>query len=299
MNLFRGRPAYPKDRDLARVVQAAASRLAEKLERVDPDSLDLSSETRGLFRERRMSIKGRVEHCAHIFAWALPRDEKPFSDLSLVAFNDGLGFFSLLAKECSVGTVVYHGTDDDLRRDARIIAKAIGNPVDHYVFGDLEDLEFVMERHSIPCDVFVSCDALEHVDKLETFFDAVSGTTNGAISFGLGLEKPTSPSSVTNPVRDPGAARVLRCFNELSAAGFQVNVIRGSSSGPLRMLPRRVVGLIDRVVFHPLGRASSAPSDTSLVIRGSRTARPRIPGQKQPIVPSSADSVEPLEILVG
>lgn len=299
MNLFRDRPAYPKDRDLARVIQAAASRLIEKLERVDFDSLDLSSETRALFRERRMSIGKRVERYAHIFAWALPRDERPFSDLSLIAFNDGLGFFSLLAKECSVGTVVYHDANDELLRDARTLARTIGHPADHYVFGDLEDLEFVMKRRAISCDVFVSCGALELVDKLRSFFDAVSDTTNGAICFGLGLEKPTSPSSVANPVRDPGIARVLRCFREFGTAGFHVIVVRGSSNGPLRMLPRRVAALIDRAVRHPRGRAYGALMDTSLVIRGSRTARPLIPGQERPITPSPPNSVEPQEILVG
>jgi len=299
MSVLRGRPPYPKDRDLARVIRAAATRLIEKLERLDPDSLDLSPATRGLLSKPRASLRDDVERCAHIFAWALPGDERPFSDLAVVAFGDGLGFFSLLARECSVGTVVCHNTDGADVDDARRIAKAVGSPADHYVFGDLEDLEFVMSRRAVPCDVFVSRDAPEPVGKLKSFFDAVSNTTNGAICFGLRMEKPTSLSSVTNPVGKGGAARVLRCFNELSAAGFHVMVVRGSSSGPFGMLPRRVAGLIDRAVRLSRGRVNRSLLDTSHVIRGSRTARPRIPGQEPPIVPSPPDSVEPQEILVG
>jgi len=295
MNLFRGRPAYPKDRDLARVVQAAASRLAEKLERVDPDSLDLSSETRGLFRERRMSIKGRVEYCAHIFAWALPRDEKPFSDLSLVAFNDGLGFFSLLAKECSVGTVVYHGTDDDLRRDARIIAKAIGNPADHYVFGDLEDLEFVMEKHSIPCDVFVSCDALEHLADPISFFDALTEISNGAMSFAIA----GSRESRLEPVRAEEKRTLAGLRDDFDRAGFQTSLVPGRPAPRLKSIRSSLGGLVTR-------GSSLAPSSapipianegTSFILCGSRGSGRRPVGGRASLSRVDQISREPDEVL--
>jgi hypothetical protein len=230
MNLIRRNPVYPKDRDLSRVVQAAAGRLAEKFDDLDPHSLDLSAEACSLICQRRENVRQEIERCAHVFAWALPRDEKPFSDLSLVAFADRLGLFALLARECNVGTVVCHNTEGTDVDDARVVAKAIGSPADHYVFGDLEDLEFVMKHRGLSGNVFVSRGALGVMENMSGFFDAVCGPTNGVVSLGLGYGKPR-PFGIVGSLTDGyDEHRVLQCRAELAAAGFQMSVIRSGRS---------------------------------------------------------------------
>jgi hypothetical protein len=230
MNLIRRNPVYPKDRDLSRVVQAAAARLVQKFDGLDPHSLDLSPDARSLICQRRASVREEIERCAHVFAWALPRDDKPFSDLSLVAFADRLGLFALLARECNVGTVVCHNTDGADVDDARVVAKTIGSPADHYVFGDFEDLEFVMKHREISCDVFVSRGALDVMENMNAFFDAVCGPTNGVISLGLGYGK-RRPFGIAGSLTDGHEeSRVLQCRAELAAAGFQMGVIRSGRS---------------------------------------------------------------------
>jgi hypothetical protein len=290
MSLLRGHPAYPKDRDLSRVVQAAAARLVQKFDRLDPHSLGLSPEACSLICQRRESAKEEIERCAQVFAWALPRDEKPFSDLSLVAFADRLGLFALLARECNVGTVVCHNTEGADVDDARIIGKAIGSRADHYVFGDLEDLGFVMRYREIVCDVFVSRRGSDVVERLEKLFDAVCGLANGALSLGLGFEE-RGPLASAGPTAAGGAAaRILRYGDELSAAGFQVSVIRGPSKGTLRALPGRVACFVERVLFHSHGRQAIAPRETPLILHGSRKARSAPHEQPRPSAPSPATS---------
>lgn len=230
MNLIRRTPAYPKDRDLSRVVQAAAARLVQKFDGLDPHSLDLSPEACSLLCQRRESVKEEIERCAHVFAWALPRDDKPFSDLSLVAFADRLGLFALLARECSIGTVVCHNTEGADVDDARIVAKALRSPADHYVFGDLEDLEFVLGHRGISCNVFVSLGALEVTRELGRFLDAVTERANGAVSLGLGLGKRQPFGFDGSRTVGANAALLHRCRDELSAAGFQMNVTRSGRS---------------------------------------------------------------------
>jgi hypothetical protein len=227
MNFIRRRPAYPKDRDLSRVVQAAAERLARKLDGLDPHSLGLSPDACALLCQRLGHVKEEIERCAHVFAWALPRDEKPFSDLSLVAFADRLGLFALLARECSIGTVVCHNTEGADVDDARVVAKALGSPADHYVFGDLEDLEFVMKHRGLACDAFVSRGALDALESVSAFFDAVCERANGTVSLALG-----HGNRLCGFARSPaeGAALLHRRRDELSAAGFQMSMTRAGRS---------------------------------------------------------------------
>jgi hypothetical protein len=227
MNLIRRNPVYPKDRDLSRVVQAAAARLARKFDGLDPHSLDLSPDACSLVCQRRENVREEIERCAQVFAWALPRNERPFSDLSLVAFADRLGIFALLARECSIGTVVCHNTEGADVDDARVVAKTLGSPADHYVFGDLEDLEFVLKHRGLACDVFVSRGALDVLESVSSFFDAVCERANGTVSLALG-----HGNRLCGFVRSPseGAALLHRRRGELSAAGFQMSMTRAGRS---------------------------------------------------------------------
>ena len=292
MSLLRGHPAYPKDRDLSRVVQAAAARLVQKFDRLDPHSLGLSPDACSLLCQRREGVKEEIERCAQVFAWALPRDDKPFSDLSLVAFADRLGLFALLARECNVGTVVCHNTEGADVDDARIIGKAIGSRADHYVFGDLEDLGFVMRYREITCDVFVSRRGSDVVERLEKLFDAVCGLANGALSLGLGFEERGPLASAGPTAADGAAARSLHYSDELGAAGFQVSVIRDSPRRSLRFLTRLAVGLIDRSVFLSHGGKASARLETNLILHGSRKARPATRVRPQPVAPNPSPPLE-------
>jgi hypothetical protein len=242
---------------------------------------------------RRETLNEEISRCAHIFAWALPRDEKPFSDLSLVAFADAMGIFSLLGRECNVGTVVNHNADGSDLDDVRVIAKALGSPVDHYVFGDLEDLDFVMDHREIPCDVFVSRSGLDLIDGIGGFFDTVSASANGAISFGLGFDKSRSLVVEDAPEQVPGAIKILRSFDRLVANGFQVAVLRGSSTAEPRHFSSRVRELAHR--FLPLNRAHGARArrGESLVLAGFRTARGGAPARVAPADASPSRALEP------
>ena len=193
MRFLREKAKYPKDRDLVRVLNAAAARVHGRLLSLDTETLGVSTTTKRVLRAQPEILSSHMHRCAHVFAWALPSDDAPFSDLSLVAFGDGLGVLSLLAKECGVGTVVYTDADDVLCRDARIIAKTIGSRADHYVCGDIEDVQFYVKRNSIPCDVFVSCDGIERIDKPRAFFDTLYDLSDTEFSFGLAERTNNAP----------------------------------------------------------------------------------------------------------
>jgi hypothetical protein len=300
MNLLRGRLAYPNDRDLARVVRAAASRVIGKLESLDTDSLGLSPGTRRLLHEEPEIARAKVETCARVFAWSLPKDEKPFSDLTLVAFNDGLGLFSLLARECSVGTVVYHDSNDALRSDARAIAQATGSAADYYVFGEVEELEFVLRRSSIACDVLVSCDAADHVEELGPLLDGDAGFSRRGMAFGFGVEYRRLSTGATECKESPRANTISACCAALAKAGFELSVVRGARGGAFGSLSDRWVRFSNRVGL--FGKAGSSRRDAlpvhTFILCGSRrtTARPLSPRAAAPS-PTARSTSE--EILVS
>ena len=297
MSIFGGRPAYPKDRDLVRVVEAAASRLAGKLESLDISSLELSVETRALFADPHGRLRAHIDRCAHVFAWSLPRDEKPFSDLSLLAFADGVGLFSLLAKECSVGTVVYHDSSDVLRCDAKAIADTIGNTADYYVFGGIEELEFITDRYAISCDVFVSSDASPHIDRLSPFFDTLSRLSNGGMSFGLGVDK----KAFSKAARDRHATASSRFCDALARMGFRLNLVRGHATGIPQGIPRCVADLLDQAVLIARGQTPDAIARgaESLVLCGSRPSSRKAPLRDAIPAEPSGTPHETDEVLVG
>jgi hypothetical protein len=300
MNFLRGRIAYPKDRDLVRVVHAAASRVVEKIENLDVDSLELSLDTRTLLLGQRERVRASIESCAPVFAWSIAKDEKPFSDLTLFAFDDGLGFFSLLAKECNVGTVVYHDRSDILRSDARTVARAIGNEADHYVFGDVEELEFVVRKHSIACDVLVSSGAIDHMGTLRHFLDATSGLSNGPVAFGFALDDVCHSRGVTHSRGITRGTAISRCCEALGQAGFEVTVVRSASGGALGLIPWYVGELLNRTRLFRRGDGlpRGIRAFDSCILWGSRKS-PGRPLGSLTAVPSPNDRFVPDEIPVG
>jgi hypothetical protein len=274
MKLFRARPAYPKDGDLVRIVQAAARRLAEKIEKMDAASLDLSAGTRRLFERGGVNLRPYIERCAQVFAWSLPRNERPFTDLALLAFNDGIGVFSLLAKECSIGKVVYHDANDVVRCDARAIARAIGQTADHYVFGDTEEVEFVLTRHAIACDVFVSSNPLGAPTRasapraLAAFLSAICEQSTGALSLALALEE-RSLRRLSGPLR---ANDIDSLSRELAGAGFETKIVRSidRSSGTVVLAGSRPAEARALIEARPTAATEPVEPRLSMSARESR-----------------------------
>lgn len=222
MKFLRSHVTYPKDRDLVRVVNAAASRVEDLLTSLDANALDISDGAKQILQDRSESLLPHIDRCAHVFAWALPPGDMPFTDLGLVAVGDSLGVLALLAKECSIGTVIHADTDDLSCCDARRIATTVGCPADHYVFGDIEDVQFYVVHNSVSCDVFVSCDGIEVVEKPEAFFRTLFDLSDEGFSFGLSVRMPDASDPSARCAPDP---HVLR--DTMVNAGFRVELRNG------------------------------------------------------------------------
>lgn len=263
MQIFRGFTDYPKDRDLTGVVSAAVYRVAEKLAHLDGENLAMTETSRKILCEiprrdseptdapapnhfsrlprARWTLRSAIERAAQTFAWALPADDKPFSDLTLVAFNDGFGILSLIARECNIGKIIYANPDDALCDDARTIGRATGNKADHYVCGDIEDIHFYMRRTGIECNVFVSRSGIRDTADPQLFFDTLFDISEGGFSFGFDSAEPLCSSAQNSDVA--GEASAIR--RHLVTAGFRVERFHTSAAGKGPVVPRLKGSLSD------------------------------------------------------
>ncbi len=281
MRIFRGFTDYPKDRDLAGVVSAAIFSVSDKLAHLDGENLSLTEASRKILFEipcakqegtdplspgrfsrlprARWTLRSAIERAAQTFAWALPVDDKPFSDLTLVAFNDGFGILSLIARECNIGTIIYANPDDALCDDARAVGRATGNKADHYICGNIEDVHFYTKRIGIECDVFVSRAGIRDTADPELFFDTLFDFSERGFSFGFDSAEPLCAS--IRQTNLAGEASSLR--KHLITAGFRVDRFHTSAAGKGPVVPRLKGSLSDLASRLVRRCPSEPPSDST------------------------------------
>ena len=280
MRISRASTEYPKDRDLTGVVRAAVFRVSEKLAGLNSENLTISDGSKKILCDMpgketeapdssmprlfprlpraRWTLRSAIERAAQTFAWALPDDETPFSDLTLVAFNDGFGILSLIARECNIGTIVYVNPDDTLCDDARAIGRATGNRADHYIYGDIEDVHFYIKRTGIECDVFVSRDGIGNSTDPKLFFDTLFDISDRGFSFGFDSAEPICTSIKQSHRIDEASS--LR--QHLIAAGFRMERFHTSAAGRGPVAPRLKGSLSDLASRLIRRRPSGQPPDT-------------------------------------
>lgn len=292
MRIFRGFTDYPKDRDLAGVVSAAVFCVSDKLARLEDGNLSLTEATRKILCETpraepetadtpspgrfsrlpraRWALRSAIERAAQTFAWALPADDKPFSDLTLVAFNDGFGILSLIARECNIGTIIYANPDDALCDDARVVGRATGNKADYYLCGDIEDVHFFAKRNDIECDVFVSRAGIRDTADPELFFDTLFDFSEHGFSFGFDSAEPLKASNPQHNLLSEASA----LKQHLITAGFRVERFHTSAAGKDPVVPRLRGSLSDLASRLVRRYLSEQPPDTAdrYAIFGSRPA---------------------------
>jgi hypothetical protein len=184
----------PNDRLLAEI-NAAASRLFDKLSGLNISNLDISDYNQQYLARYQRKLRTNLQRLAYVLSWALAASSNKWGDLSLVDYGGGSGLMSLLAKECSLGTVIYTDIYEVSCRDAEIIAQTLDDKADYYVCGDIEAVINFLAANAIRCDIFVSCDVIEHIYNLEQFFRKLHGLAEGFFSLAL-----TTHANPLNPI---------------------------------------------------------------------------------------------------
>ncbi|UCG52670.1 MAG: hypothetical protein JSW58_03730 [Candidatus Latescibacterota bacterium] len=242
----------PRDPDLGRVVNAAAARLVERLAAQDALGQVGLGQNRYPIDRSVERVETLVRRCTRLFAWALPHDDTPFSDLTLVDHGSPLGALSSLAKECNVGTVIYNDTDGSSCHEVQTIARGIGAEADYYISGDIHLTRHLLDTRGIDCDVFVSCDEIQRVQDPGQFFETLYDLSETIFSFALSAhltrgnpnddvscstpclgvfdQRPTAPHP-TKPSTPEGLPHPRTLRDLMTDVGFTVDVLSGFRVG--------------------------------------------------------------------
>ena len=117
----------PKNNDLLRDINEAATRLHKKLKLLDIDSLRISDYNKRYHSNYIKNIRSILLKYSYVFVWSIVDTTVSPDQLVLIDYGGGFGILSLLAKEYGINTVVYNDIYEISCRDARIIALTVGN----------------------------------------------------------------------------------------------------------------------------------------------------------------------------
>lgn len=200
MSLLYSHARFPDNPELVQKIATATTRLHEKLATLDPDRLDISKYNLKYLRQYQLKLRTNLQKFGYILAWGLAENGKPLRHTVLLEYGGGTGMLSLLAKECHIGTVIYHDIYDVSCVDAETIGQATGNSADHYVCGGIDEVKDFLKRRSMSCDVMVSSDVIEHIYNTEEFFLKLPSLSSERLSIAM--------SSHANP-HNPVVSRLL------------------------------------------------------------------------------------------
>ncbi len=144
--------------------------LNDTLRRIDYNALPISDYNRNYI----LHLLPRLDYHLEIYQRAIRRIlrsvGKPASKTILVDYGGGHGFFSLAAKMCGVGQVIYIDINPQSVATAQAVAGQAGFRADVYLSGDSDSLRRWCLDNGIRPDALVGMDVIEHIYRLNNFF---------------------------------------------------------------------------------------------------------------------------------
>lgn len=161
-------------RDILRRLEKSAAVVAERLQAIDYDALDISDYTKRYIRGYLRNIRGVLQIYTYLMYISIEScNSSSLDEYVFVDYGGGTGIMSLLALEIGFGTVLYVDIYDVSCRDAELIAEKIGAMANKYICGDIDTICEYVKDSKISVDVIVSYDVIEHIYNIESFFSKI------------------------------------------------------------------------------------------------------------------------------
>lgn len=168
----RSRPLQEREKKvkLLEKIASAKDRLRDKLLQCDLNTLGISEYNERYLGNKIKHINDVLELYGRLLQLSFYKNSAPIQLSVFVDYGGGTGLLSLLAKEMGVGTVIYNDIYDVSCNDVRLISGALELPLDHIVWGDIDDLILYVHKNMITVNVIASYDVLEHIYDVESHF---------------------------------------------------------------------------------------------------------------------------------
>jgi 2-polyprenyl-3-methyl-5-hydroxy-6-metoxy-1,4-benzoquinol methylase len=120
-----------------------------------------------------------VETSAHLLYRSLKKHGHNPVDVIVMDYGAGVGSLYMLAKLIGC-RVVYNDLLDDWKKSAELIANACGITIDEYIVGDINTTLDILASKNISCNIITSRNVIEHIYKLEDFYNSIHTHQAGA-----------------------------------------------------------------------------------------------------------------------
>ena len=146
---------------------------ADMLRHIDYDSLCISDYSRNYIKRMLPVMDYYVDIYNRCLDDMLCMVRKPSSDVCIVDYGGGHGFFSVLAKQRGVGRVVYIDYNPKASETVSAVAEKIGTGPDTVLTGDSATLRDWCKSNGVCPDALMGMDVIEHIYRLDNFLSDI------------------------------------------------------------------------------------------------------------------------------
>ncbi len=186
----------PQRDQLANLINERASELHGKLISLPVERLGLPDHCLYYFKTSHFNrLFFSIESSAHLLYRSITLQDKAVPDIAIMDYGAGVGTLYMLAKMIGCKTVIYNDFLEEWRFSAHRIAEALQVEIDEYILGDIEETLSVLDRKGLLCDIIASRNVVEHVYKLDDFYQSIYNHQPQALLY----------SSTTANIYNPGS----------------------------------------------------------------------------------------------
>lgn len=171
----------PRLRDLS----SAATRLHDRLRRLNPSNLSVSAYWQGYLESYQKNLSSPLTKCVYLLAHLIPPEWHARSVCALVDYGGGLGFLSLLTQEAGIADPVYVDRNPEAAAAAQAIATAVGLEMDKVIVGDETELLAYMQQRTYDRIAIASSNVIEHIYDLDRFFGCLGRLSAPDLRIGM------------------------------------------------------------------------------------------------------------------
>lgn len=142
-------------------------KLADTLRHINYHALDISDYSRNYILQLLPSLDYYLDICQHTLSLLPPTTH------TLVDYGGGHGFLSLLAKQHGIPEVIYIDHNPQAAETVNALSARLGFGPDTVITGDQAQLKEWCDRRGIVPDALIGIDVIEHIYRLEPFFDTL------------------------------------------------------------------------------------------------------------------------------
>jgi 2-polyprenyl-3-methyl-5-hydroxy-6-metoxy-1,4-benzoquinol methylase len=114
-----------------------------------------------------------IETSANLLYRSILLKKKEVDDIVLMDYGAGMGTLYMLAKMIGCKKVVYNDFNSDWKYSAEKLADALLIKLDEYITGDIDQTVQALREKNIACDIIISRNVIEHIYKLDTFYQTL------------------------------------------------------------------------------------------------------------------------------